>query len=97
MSHLLPITRRGLFGEDDFFASFRPSYSSAVEDVMDRWGGRSLLADRFSNYRSGNYLLRKINNQLQVWKLFINKKKHKNQLKVFVRTTTPTTGLPIIC
>jgi len=52
MSHLLPITRRGLFGEDDFFASFRPSYSSAVEDVMDRWGGRSLLADRFSNYRN---------------------------------------------
>lgn len=50
-SRLLPITRRGQFFEDDFFRDFQQDYSSAITDVLDRWGGRSLLADQFSNYR----------------------------------------------
>lgn len=50
-SRLLPITRRGQFFEDDFFSGFQKDYSSAITDVLDRWGGRSLLADQFSNYR----------------------------------------------
>ena len=50
-SRLLPITRRGQFFEDDFFRDFQPDYSNAVHDVLDRWGGRSMLADQFSNYR----------------------------------------------
>ena len=50
-SRLLPITRRGLFSEDDFFRDFQSDYSTAVSDVLNRWGGRSLLADQFTNYR----------------------------------------------
>jgi len=50
-SRLLPITRRGQFFEDDFFRDYQPEYKTAVHDVLDKWGGRSLLADQFSNYR----------------------------------------------
>ncbi|KAF2355908.1 Alpha crystallin/Hsp20 domain [Trinorchestia longiramus] len=48
---MLPITRRGHFFEDDFFKDFQQDYSSAVRDVLDKCGGRSLLANQFSNYR----------------------------------------------
>ena len=47
----LPIKRRGLFSQDSFFQDFQKDYSTAVEDVMNRWSGRSLLADQFSSYR----------------------------------------------
>ncbi|KAA0195373.1 hypothetical protein HAZT_HAZT010393 [Hyalella azteca] len=50
-ARLLPITRRGQFFEDDFFRDFQQDYSSAVHDVLDKYGGRSLLANQFSNYR----------------------------------------------
>ncbi|KAK4320532.1 hypothetical protein Pmani_008596 [Petrolisthes manimaculis] len=47
----LPITRRGLFSEDDFFKGFQHDYSQAVGDVLDRWRSRSSLADRYASYR----------------------------------------------
>jgi len=51
-SRLLPIARRGLFSEDDFFSDWRGAYDGAVEEVLGRVGGRSLLADAFSSYRT---------------------------------------------
>ncbi|XP_064117283.1 uncharacterized protein LOC135222867 [Macrobrachium nipponense] len=47
----LPITRRGLFSQDDFFQGFQKDYSSAVEDVLNRWGSRASKADRFASYK----------------------------------------------
>ncbi|KAK8723212.1 hypothetical protein OTU49_011914 [Cherax quadricarinatus] len=47
----LPITRRGLFSQDDFFRGFQKDYSRAVSDVLDRWGSRASKADRFASYR----------------------------------------------
>lgn len=47
----LPITRRGLFSQDDFFQGFQKDYSTAVEDVLNRWGSRTSQADRFASYR----------------------------------------------
>lgn len=47
----LPITRRGLFSQDDFFSGFQKDYSRAVGDVLDRWGNRASKADRFASYR----------------------------------------------
>ena len=45
------IRRRGLFSQDSFFQDYQNGFNSAVQDVMDRWSGRSLLADQFSSYR----------------------------------------------
>lgn len=47
----LPIARRGIFSQDDFFSGFRNDYGRAVGDVLDRWGSRSSKADRFASYR----------------------------------------------
>ncbi|XP_068201378.1 uncharacterized protein [Palaemon carinicauda] len=47
----LPITRRGLFSQDDFFQGFQKDYSNAVEDVLNRWGSRASKADRFASYK----------------------------------------------
>lgn len=47
----LPIARRGMFSQDDFFSGFRNDYGRAVGDVLDRWGSRSSKADRFASYR----------------------------------------------
>ncbi|KAK7065392.1 hypothetical protein SK128_015793 [Halocaridina rubra] len=47
----LPITRRGLFSQDDFFSRFQNDFSSAVDDVLNRWESKSSKADRFASYR----------------------------------------------
>lgn len=47
----LPIKRRGQFLKDDFFKGFQNDFDSAIQDIMERHSGRSLLADQFSNFR----------------------------------------------
>lgn len=44
-SSLLPITKRGRFFDDDFFANMRQDFHSAVNDVLGRWGEGSVLGN----------------------------------------------------
>ncbi|XP_045131968.1 serine-rich adhesin for platelets-like isoform X1 [Portunus trituberculatus] len=39
----LPITRRGLFFDDSFFAGMRQDFQSAVNEVLGRWGNSEML------------------------------------------------------
>ncbi|CAL4096772.1 unnamed protein product [Meganyctiphanes norvegica] len=47
----LPITPRGMFAQDPFFSSFKPTYDSAIGDVLNRWSDRVPLTDRLASYR----------------------------------------------
>lgn len=44
-SSLLPITKRGRFFDDDFFASMRQDFQGAVNDVLGRWGEDKVLGN----------------------------------------------------
>lgn len=50
--HMLPIQHRGNFRNDVFFKDFQNDFESAMQNVMSRFGGQSLIADRLSNLRS---------------------------------------------
>ncbi|KAG0694040.1 Protein lethal(2)essential for life [Chionoecetes opilio] len=44
-SSLLPITKKGRFFDDDFFASMRQDFQGAVNEVLGRWGEGSVLGN----------------------------------------------------
>lgn len=44
-SSLLPITKKGRFFDDDFFANMRQDFQSAVKDVLGRCGESSVLGN----------------------------------------------------